>query len=558
LTGRVAAALFAAAVLVCATGADAQETPVVRIPFPQEDGSLTPYTFELGYPLLTLVYDTLTWRDENGIPQPWLARSLRRSDDGLRVDVELRRGARWHDGRPLTSADVVFTFRHLRERPHPRFTPQLADLVDVQATSPYAVAFFLERPSLGFADQPLADVPIVPRHLWEGLAPNRLAPPGLPVGSGPYRLVQHRRGRGYRFVANRRYFRGPPAVGALEVPIIRRAGETFEALRERRVDAIPVSLPEEAATELDGLGVRLAEGTSFLGTVLMLNAARTPFDRRVVRQAVSRALDLTVISRAVDARPGRLGALPAERGYLHPESRWAARGRLHRFTPAQVRVVLAELGVPPFQVLAAKNDPLRVEAGRQVVLALRRAGAQARLREVRAEALSRAVGQNGFAPSFQAAIWSSPPLTSYDPAFLRAVFGDPLSMPLNYSGYRSSVFERLADRVAAAPTRSARRAAVAAQLRLLARDAPVVPLFFGGGAFAYRPAVYDGWVYVKGTGILDKRSFLPSVRPGEAPPQPVGSPLDDPDDGFSLLPFILAAAALLLGGVIWRLASNPR
>jgi hypothetical protein len=61
--------------MFASTGAaPAQTKDVVRIPFPQDDGSLTPYTFTFGYPLVTLVYDTLMWRDESGTPRPWLAR----------------------------------------------------------------------------------------------------------------------------------------------------------------------------------------------------------------------------------------------------------------------------------------------------------------------------------------------------------------------------------------------------------------------------------------------------------------------------------------------------
>ncbi|MEJ7764108.1 MAG: hypothetical protein WKF86_01305, partial [Acidimicrobiales bacterium] len=56
-------------------GAEKATADLLRIAFPQEDGSLTPYTFEVGYPLLTLVDDTLMWRDAQGIPQPLLARA---------------------------------------------------------------------------------------------------------------------------------------------------------------------------------------------------------------------------------------------------------------------------------------------------------------------------------------------------------------------------------------------------------------------------------------------------------------------------------------------------
>ncbi len=551
----IAVLLGAALALLSPGGALAQRAELVRIPFPQEDGSLTPYTFELGYPLVTLIYDTLTWRDTGGVPRPWLARSIRRGEGGLTVTVELRRGVRWHDGRPLTADDVAFTFGYVARRPHPRFTPQLRDVESVEAVDRDTVVFRLERPSLGFSDQPLADVPILPRHLWEGVGPGGLAPTGLPVGSGPYRLVEHREGELYRFEANRRYFRGEPGARAIEVPIIRRPQATFDALRERRVDAVPVSVPADARG-LRGVDVAVAEGTSYVGTVLMLNVARPPFDRLEVRRAVAQALDLGRITRA--SAGGELrGAAPADRGYLHPDSPWAASSVLHRFRPEAARIAFAELGVPPITVLVPRNDPTRVEAGRQVVLALRRAGASARLRELQPAALARAVGQDGSAPGFEAAIWSAPPLASYDPAFLQALFGDPASTPLNYPGYSSERFERLARAVSSAGTVRARRRAVDRELRLLARDLPVIPLFFGAGAFAYRPAAYDAWEFVRGAGILDKRSFLPRRgRPAAAPP--VVDPRDEGegDDGLSLLPFLLAGGALLALAAAWRLVSG--
>ncbi|HWC25131.1 MAG TPA: ABC transporter substrate-binding protein, partial [Solirubrobacteraceae bacterium] len=199
----------------------------LRIPFPQYDGGLTPYTFELGYPLVTLVYDTLMLRDTGGTPRPWLARTVQRSADGRRLTVELRDDARWHDARPVTAADVAFTFRYLADRPQPRFTPQLVDLAQVRATGRRTVTFDLRRPSLGFEDQPLADVPILPSHLWRDLPPGRRAPSGLAIGSGPYRLTRASRSGGYVLRANERYFRGPPRVQRLRVPFIGDADEMF-------------------------------------------------------------------------------------------------------------------------------------------------------------------------------------------------------------------------------------------------------------------------------------------------------------------------------------------
>jgi len=144
------------------------------------------------------------------------------------------------------------------------------------------------------------------------------------------------------------------------------------------------------------------------------------------------------------------------------------------------------------------------------VLALERAGAKAELVKLPRERLGAAVGENGATPQFEAAIWDTPPLASYGTDYLRVVFGsDPRRATLNYSRYRSESFDGLAARAARAVRPEVRARLVRDELQLLAKDLPVVPLVYPKAAFAYRPAIYDGWQFIAGSGILDKRSFLP-------------------------------------------------
>jgi peptide/nickel transport system substrate-binding protein len=539
----IALALLAA--LTLAAPAVAQDRSVVRFAFPSDDGSLTPYTFTNGYALMTLVYDTLSWRDARGVPQPWLARSIRRTGP-RQVEVTLRRGARWHDGRPLTADDVVFTFDYFREHEHSRFTPQLRHVADVSARDPLTVVFSLRDRAAGFEDQPLADVPILPRHLWQGLSSHRLAPAGLPVGSGPYRLVSYRAGQGYRFEANRGYFRGRPTVDRIEVPIIGDRDEIATRLARRRLDAAPVVGPAGTPLERSST-VRLGEADIYTGTVLELNLTRAPFDDPQARRAVALALDLRRFS---SAGRGPASRVRADRGVIHPRSPWAGDAVLHRFDAAAARIAFSEQGVGAFEVAASRSDPVRIEAARRVVRALQEAGAQVRLREMSPDELNRAIGAEGGRPTVDAAVVAFPALASYDPSFLHAVFGSS-NAPLNDRGYRSARFERLAERVDAASTTSARRRAVEAQLRLLADDLPVVPLFFGGSTFAYRPAAYDRWVDVRGSGILDKRSFVDRAAAAE-PAEEIGDPTDPAsDDGISLLPLIVVLAVVLVAALAW-------
>jgi len=544
----IALALGVALALAQSAGAQSQRTSTLRIAIPGDDGSLTPYTFESGYAFMSLVYDTLTWRDAGGTARPWLARSMRRDRTGRILDVRLRRGIRWHDGRPLTAADVAFTYTFMADRPHPRFTPELQDIEHVEAIDDLTVRFTLRRRSLGIEDQPFADVPILPRHLWQGLARGRRAPPGLPIGTGPYRLTRHVTGRSYRFDANRGYFRGAPSVARIDVPVIRREDSIVTELRRRRLDAVPVTIaPGTTVRRLPA--VRFSDAVSYNGTMLLFDVAGRPFNRLVARRAVSRALDLELIAGNATRAAG--APVPADRGLLHPKSPWASSDVRHRYAPQAARLAFAEQGIGAFTVIAPRNDPVRLAAGERVVRALRDTGARARLRKLAPRAFDTALGRRGARATFDVAVVGIPTLASYDPSFLRAIFGDPRTASLNDGRFRSAGFDRLAERAASVDSARERREIVGEELALLARELPAVPLLFGGGTFAYRPRAYNRWVSIKGTGILDKRSFLrgaatasPGARAGE--PTDLTDPSDD--QGFSLVPIIIGLALVLLAG----------
>lgn len=507
---------------------------MLRIPFSQDDGTLTPYTFNVGYRLMTLVYDTVMWRDAGGVPRPWLADSVTTSADGMTVTIQVDPRARWQDGPPVTSADIAFTFAYVRAHPHARFTPEVEAVSSVDAPDAATAVVHMARPSAGFVEEPLSDVPILPEHLWAKLPAGTVAPAGLPVGSGPYRMTAHSPGTAYRFQAVSGYFRGTPAVRTIVVPIISDVTATITALEHRNVDALPLSL---IANDSD-VGIRTETGDAYAGTLLMLNTRQAPFDRPEVRRAISQALNLPQIASAVGL------AVPAGRGYLHPDSGWAPTGDVQHYDPAAARSVLADTGLA-ITVLAPDNDASEQVAGRQVVQALQRAGARAGLSTVPVTALDLAVGVSGQTPTYQLAIWSSPELAAYDPEMLGRLFGS--GQPLNLTGYASPSFDAVAARIDTTLDPSARLAAVQQTVERLATDAPVVPLYFAKGEFAVRPAAYDGWVYVKGSGILDKLSFVDPAPPRSG--DQVGGAAGAGGSGFGGVPLFPIAAALALAAV---------
>lgn len=544
---RLLFCLIVTAALLTALPAQAQEegntAERVRIAWPQYDGTLTPYTFpgERGYPLLTLVYDTLLWQGE-----PWLARQIRNSEAGTRVTVMLREGASFHDGRPVTAEDVKFSFDYFAERYQQRFTPQLEAIESTEVVDEFTVAFNLEHPAPGL-DQPLSDVPILPRHLWEDL-PSGETPPGMPVGSGPYRLVESDPEAGYVFRANEDYFLGRPRVGTLELPFNSDFGATVRAFLSRDLDMIPATLPEPTQEDVTGPSFETKRGNLYEGTALMFNLREAPFDSREARQAVSNALDLERITDTAVGLDER--SFPADRGYVHPMSGAATQNKLHRFDPGFARAELAELDLPPITVLAPVNDPADSEAGRQVVLALQRVGVDAVLELMPSDELAAAVGAGDGPPRFEVAIWSISPLPSFSADTLRQVFGsDERQAPLNYMGYSSEEFDRLAELTSKETNPEERAARIREEIELLAQDLPVVPLFYPEGAFVVNPSIYEGWRYVEGTGILDKTSFLPrDIRNQDPAPNAAAPAARTGDSGGGI--GVGAVIALVLLGIV--------
>ncbi|MCB9136127.1 MAG: hypothetical protein H6636_11915 [Anaerolineales bacterium] len=140
-----------------------------------------------------LLYSSLIRFDEHGNPNPDLAESWGISQDGTTYSFSIRQNARWHDGEPVTSQDVVFTVELLRDEnmPVPDDLRALWNDIEVEAVNPSLVQFHLPEPLSPFLDY--LTFGVLPEHLLGSLSTTDIvdAPFNLqPIGSGPYLLSQ--------------------------------------------------------------------------------------------------------------------------------------------------------------------------------------------------------------------------------------------------------------------------------------------------------------------------------------------------------------------------------
>ena len=143
------------------------------------------------YDVDRLLFSSLIRFDHRGVAHNDLAEPMGISQDGKQYNFSLRQNAVWHDGKPVTSADVAFTVDLLRsdDLPIPEDLRSFWKQVQVNILDDKTLQFLLPEPYAPFMDY--LTFGVLPKHLLEGLAPNQLieAPFNLnPVGSGPFRF----------------------------------------------------------------------------------------------------------------------------------------------------------------------------------------------------------------------------------------------------------------------------------------------------------------------------------------------------------------------------------
>ncbi|MBE9606682.1 ABC transporter substrate-binding protein [Acetobacteraceae bacterium H6797] len=253
------------------------------------------------------LYDTLLAdsADEANTEYGHLAETIEIPADGLGVAFELRDGARWHDGKPITAEDVVFTFNILREQGRPFYRAYWGDVTEIRAASPKRVEFKFRSNENRELSLILGQIQVLPKHWWEG---RDFSKPSLdiPLGSGPYKIDRFDPGRSivYRRVPD--YWgkdlgtrRGTNNVDTIRYEYFRDSAVALEAFKAGQIDLRTENVAKDWATAYDFPAVRRGlvkrdELRHELPTGMQcfaMNLRRPLFQDRRVRQALGELFD---------------------------------------------------------------------------------------------------------------------------------------------------------------------------------------------------------------------------------------------------------------------------
>jgi len=273
------------------------------------------------------IFDGLVKIDPRGDVVPDLARvvpSVRNggiSPDGRTITYHLRRGVRWQDGVPFTSADVAFTFDLLRDPHIDGPNRAIYGLVSsLQTPDRYTVRVHLRRPYAAAVARLFCigeNGAIVPKHLLQHSRDiNRDDFNVHPIGTGPYELVSWARGSRVDLRANPGYFEGRPHIKHLELLEVPDDSTLLSLLRTHEIDVATIPPSLIPAGRHDS-AIRILTAPTRTAIYLAFNLIRSPFDDRRIRTALALGLDRHRIARVVS-----LGTARAADSLISPMS-WA-------------------------------------------------------------------------------------------------------------------------------------------------------------------------------------------------------------------------------------------
>jgi ABC-type transport system substrate-binding protein len=181
--------------------------------------------------VVSMVYDDLVAYDADMNLTPWLASDWTVSTDGLTITFNLVENAKWHDGEPLTAADVKFTVDFYKEQEAPYDTALMNRIDSVETDGDYTVIVNMIEP-YAWAVNDFEDVPIMPEHIWTDKDWDwPVHPDAMPIGSGPFKWDSYLDGEWIKLVANEDYWmEGKPHLGSFLIRVISDASARFLAI----------------------------------------------------------------------------------------------------------------------------------------------------------------------------------------------------------------------------------------------------------------------------------------------------------------------------------------
>jgi peptide/nickel transport system substrate-binding protein len=248
-----------------------------------------------------LIWDRLMRIGPDGNPRPWAAETIGWSNPTT-IDGTLRAGMTWHDGKPVTVDDVIFSFQApAMGDKAPMYKPFVTDIAAIEKTGERAFRFKLKQPNAAFLTASIAKINLIPKHVWEPVMNDLMTKPENAeqlkevshIGSGPFKMVRWRPNEEIVLERFAQHFQAPK-IERWIMRIVPNPEATLGMLKRGELNFLGIfggdpGVLTQFATENPDIAVRSEVDIGF--EFVAFNNRRPPFDDVAFRRALSLAID---------------------------------------------------------------------------------------------------------------------------------------------------------------------------------------------------------------------------------------------------------------------------
>jgi len=289
-----------------------------------------------------LVFNGLVKYDKNMNIVGDLAESWDITNQGLVITFHLRQGVQWHDGKPFTAADALYTYQVTVDPKTPTaYAGDFQKVKKAEALDDYTFRVTYDKP---FAPALISwSSAILPRHLLAGSDITKSPLSRHPIGTGPYKFKEWVAGQKIVLVSNENYFEGRPYLDGRITSIIPDTATMFLELRARNIGMMgltPLQYTRQTDNHLFKENFNKYRYLAFAYTYLGYNLKNPLFTDKRVRQAISYAINKDEIVSGVLLGLGKPATGPYKPGtWAHND-----KVKIYHYDPARARELLKQAG----------------------------------------------------------------------------------------------------------------------------------------------------------------------------------------------------------------------
>lgn len=204
-------------------------------------------TNDIDRTLIDLIFSGLMKYDNQGQIVPDLASDVKISEDGKTYTFTLQDPIFWHDAKPLTTDDIIFTIKTIQNSDYK--SPQRANWIDVdiEKVSDKVVKFHLKNPYNAFLEN--CTIKIIPKHIWQTILPENFALSSYnlkPIGSGVFQFItlsQTNTGfiKTINLISNRKYYNKPSFIANLNFLFFEKKEDLILSANAKQIDGFTLA-----------------------------------------------------------------------------------------------------------------------------------------------------------------------------------------------------------------------------------------------------------------------------------------------------------------------------